>query len=39
MIKNKGKSTNARFGFTQSSKKEEYFNIVFNNFKIICSPN
>lgn len=29
--------TNARFGFTQSTKKIEYFENVFNNFKTLCA--
>lgn len=39
ITKNAGKNTNARFGFGQSSKKEEYFQKVFSNFKVLCTPN
>lgn len=37
MVKRGGIKANARFGFTQSSNKEEYFNNVFSNFKILCT--
>ena len=39
ITKRQGKNTNARFGFAQSSKKQEYFNNVFCNFKILCTEN
>lgn len=38
MMKTPGKNTNARFGFTQSAKKPEYFEKVFDNFKVLCTP-
>lgn len=38
ITKNVGNKSNARFGFSQSSKKEEYFNKVFSNFQILCTP-
>jgi len=37
MNKTEGPNSNARFSFRQSSKKEEYFNKVFSNFKELCS--
>lgn len=37
MTKNTGKSTNARFGFSQSTKKQEYFSKVFSNFMPLCN--
>lgn len=39
MTRNEGNSTNARFGFTQSTKKMEYFINVFIKYKSLCTEN
>lgn len=38
-MKNTGENTNARFGFTQSTKKQPYFDKVFSNFLPLCKAN
>lgn len=38
ITKSPGRNTNARFGFSQSGKKIEYFTKVFSNFKVLCTP-
>lgn len=38
LTKTPGKNTNTRFGFTQSSKKKDYFQNVFSNFSSLCYP-